>query len=165
MRYCRGFKPRWFAKSWIIFFAQFFAPKRQKSLAYYQHEVLYIINSARNCISSTRSVVYHQFRRNCISSTRSVVYHQAAGEYTPARDEMQGRLAALDDMHRTLCGDDMPSLRLGSKREGVAFDSFSFWCGQEDVEPPSLRSDGRMRRQSRNGTHESESRRSLAYHP
>ena len=43
----------------------------------------------------------------------SAVYHHAAGRYTLARDEMQGRLAALDDMHRTLCGDDMPSLRLG----------------------------------------------------
>ena len=33
--------------------------------------------------------VYHQFRRNCISSTRSVVYHQAAGRCTLARDEIQ----------------------------------------------------------------------------
>ena len=40
-------------------------------------------------------------------------YHQAAGRCTLARDEIQGRRAALDDMHRTLCGDDMPSLRLG----------------------------------------------------
>ena len=32
VRYCRGFKSRRFAKSWIIFFAEFFAPKRQKSL-------------------------------------------------------------------------------------------------------------------------------------
>jgi len=32
---------------------------------------------------------------------------------TLARDEIQGRLAALDDMHRTSCGDDIPSLRLG----------------------------------------------------
>ena len=36
-------------------------------------EAVYIINSARNCISSTRSVVYHQ----------------AAGRYTLARDEIQ----------------------------------------------------------------------------
>ena len=40
---------------------------------------LYIINSARNCISSTRSVVYHQ----------------AAERYTLARDEIQGRIAPL----------------------------------------------------------------------
>ena len=38
-------------------------------------EGVYIINSARNCISSTRSVVYHQ----------------AAGEYTLKRDEIQPR--------------------------------------------------------------------------
>jgi hypothetical protein len=30
---------------------------------------------------------------------RSIVYHQAAGGYTLARDEIQGRLAALDDIH------------------------------------------------------------------
>ena len=44
---------------------------------------------------------------------RSIVYHQAAGGYTLARDEIQGRLAALDDIRRTSCVDDMPSLRLG----------------------------------------------------
>jgi hypothetical protein len=31
---------------------------------------------------------------------------------TLARDEMQGRLAALDDIHRASRGDDMPSLWL-----------------------------------------------------
>ena len=48
---------------------------------------------------SRHSLVYHQFRRNCISSTRSVVYHQAAGGCTLTRDEIQGRQAALDDIH------------------------------------------------------------------
>ena len=62
---------------------------------------------------SRRSLVYHQFRRNCISSTRSVASHQAAGGCTLTRDEIQGRQADLDDMHRTLCGDDIPSLWLG----------------------------------------------------
>ena len=57
--------------------------------------------------------------RYIISSKVSIsrfwrVYHQAAGEPSPKEaDEIQGRLAALDDIHRTLCGDDMPSLRLG----------------------------------------------------
>ena len=52
--------------------------------------------------------------RNCISSTRSVVYHQSAGESSPkGADEIQGRLAALDDIRRTSCVDDIPSLRLG----------------------------------------------------
>jgi len=34
-------------------------------------------------------------------------------EYTLARDEMQGRRAALDDIRRTPCVNDIPSLRLG----------------------------------------------------
>ena len=34
-------------------------------------------------------------------------------KYTPTRDDIQGRLAAPDDIRRTLCVDDMPSLRLG----------------------------------------------------
>ena len=40
---------------------------------------------------SRRRRVYHQFRRNCISSMRSIVYHQAAGRCTLARDDIQGR--------------------------------------------------------------------------
>ena len=47
------------------------------------------------------------------------VYHQTEGldiikpqgDARYPRDEIQGRLAALDDMHRTSRGDDMPSLR------------------------------------------------------
>jgi len=35
------------------------------------------------------------------------------GKYTLARDEMQGRYAALDDIHHASRGDGMPSLRLG----------------------------------------------------
>ena len=49
-----------------------------------QGEALYIINSVRNCISSTQSVVYHQAARVLC---------------TLKRDEIQGRLAALDDIH------------------------------------------------------------------
>jgi len=44
---------------------------------------------------------------------RSIAYHQAAGKYTLTRDEIQGRLFALDDIHHASRGDDMPSLRLG----------------------------------------------------
>jgi len=34
--------------------------------------------------------------------------------YSPkGADEIQWRIAALDDMHRTSRGDDIPSLRLG----------------------------------------------------
>jgi len=57
------------------------------------------------CISSIRSIAYHQ--------RLAVVYHQAAGICTLARDEMQGRFTALDDIHLASHGDDMPSLRLG----------------------------------------------------
>jgi len=46
-------------------------------------------------------------------STSVAVYHQAAGGCTLARDEIQGRQAALDDIRRTSCANDMPSLRLG----------------------------------------------------
>ena len=50
---------------------------------------------------------------------RSIVYHQVAGKYTLARDEIQGRLAALDDIRMYISPqasytfNDMPSLRLG----------------------------------------------------
>ena len=60
-------------------------------------EGVYIINSV--------GIAYHQ--------RLAVVYHQAAGKYTLARDEIQGRLADLDDIHHASRGDDMPSLRLG----------------------------------------------------
>ncbi len=65
----------------------------------------------RNCISSTRSVAYHQPRRAAYHQPRRAVYHQpeglhiikaerfashqAAGRYTLARDEIQGRNAPL----------------------------------------------------------------------
>ena len=43
-----------------------------------------------DCASTSRQRrVYHQFRRNCISPTRSVVYHQAADRCTLKRDEIQ----------------------------------------------------------------------------
>ena len=56
-----------------------------------------------------------------IINSEVIAYHQHEVLYiikpqarcTLARDEIQGRLAALDDIHRTLCGDDIPSLRLG----------------------------------------------------
>jgi hypothetical protein len=52
-----------------------------------------------------RSIVYHQHEVLYIIKTQT--------RYTLARDEIQGRLTALDDMHRTSRGDDIPSLRLG----------------------------------------------------
>ena len=64
--------------------------------------------------------VYHQFRKELyiIKSVR-FVYHQAAGGYTLTRDEIQGRLAALDDIRMYISPqasytfNDMPILRLG----------------------------------------------------
>ena len=49
--------------------------------------------------------VYHQ--------RLAVVYHPAAGKYTLARDDIQGRRAALDDIRHASRGNDIPSLRLG----------------------------------------------------
>ena len=43
---------------------------------------------------------------HCISSSRRQ-------DARVPRDEIQGRLAALDDIHHASRGDDMPSLRLG----------------------------------------------------
>ena len=72
----------------------------------------------------------------CISScSAGTVYHQcealyiikAQARYTLARDEIQGRIAALDDMHRTSCGDDMPSLREPPKLALLA--SGNPYCG------------------------------------
>ena len=68
---------------------------------------------------SRRSLVYNQFRRNCISSaiycgissTRSVASHQPQ-ENTRWR-VMRYSPKGADDMRRTSCSDDMPSLRLG----------------------------------------------------
>ena len=56
-----------------------------------------------------------------IINSEGIAYHQHEVLYiikpqercTLARDDIQERLAALDDIRRTLCGDDMPSLRLG----------------------------------------------------
>jgi len=72
------------------------------------------------------ALLYHAFvnksRRSLVYHPQLVaVYHQNAvlyiikpqGKYTLARDEMQGRYAALDDIHHASRGDGMPSLRLG----------------------------------------------------
>ena len=56
-----------------------------------------------------------------IISSEGIAYHQHEVLYiikpqekcTLARDEIQGRLAALDDIHHASRGDDIPSLRLG----------------------------------------------------
>ena len=46
-----------------------------------------------------------------------MIYSQGLMIYTPARDEIQGRQAALDDIHHSSRGDDIPSLRLGYKNK------------------------------------------------
>ena len=72
----------------------------------------------------------------CISScSAGTVYHQCEALYiikaqarcTLARDEIQGRLAALDDMHHASRGDDMPSLREPPKLGKLA--SGNPYCG------------------------------------
>ena len=64
---------------------------------------LYVVFRAWFDNLSRRSLVYHQFRRNCISSTRSVVYHHCESKCTLLRDEMQRR-NDVDDIHRTSRG-------------------------------------------------------------
>ena len=69
--------------------------------------------------SSTRSVrgmrTLHRFAR--LASLRSKPQENTrwrAMRYSPkGADEIQGRLAALDDIHLASRGGDMPSLRLG----------------------------------------------------
>ena len=77
-------------------------------------EGVYIINSA--------GIAYHHAEGVHIINDGVVAYHQPVGlhiikpqgKYTLKRDDIQGAaLPPLDDMHRTLCGDDIPSLRLG----------------------------------------------------
>ena len=46
----------------------------------------------RNSLYNHAEGVYIINAKHCISSTRSVVYHQATGKYTLARDEIQQRL-------------------------------------------------------------------------
>jgi len=73
-------------------------------------------------LQSTSFAFYCIYRGNDITHPQLVaVYHQCEALYiiksqercTLARDDIQGRLAALDDIRRTLRGDDMPSLQLG----------------------------------------------------
>ena len=72
-------------------------------------------------------MVYHHAVRRVYHPQLVAVYHQAAGGCTLMRDEIQGRLADLDDMHRTSCGDDMPSLREPPKLGKLA--SGNPYCG------------------------------------
>ncbi|MBQ7358353.1 MAG: hypothetical protein IJW65_06435, partial [Clostridia bacterium] len=67
-------------------------------------------------------ILASQSRRRRVYHPQLVaVYHQCEALYiikaqvrcTLARDEIQGRRAALDDIHHASRGDDMQSLRLG----------------------------------------------------
>ena len=63
------------------------------------------------CISSISKKLYIIKTKSCISSLRKLFMH------TKRCDEIQGRLAALDDIHRTSYGDDMPLLSQWIKKE------------------------------------------------
>ena len=67
-------------------------------------QALYIIRNLLRYIVRTKARVYLAFCEYII---------KPQGKYTLARDEIQGRRAALDDIRRTSRVDDMPSLRLG----------------------------------------------------
>ena len=60
----------------------------------------------------------------------SHIYRQATGKCTLTRDEMQGRLTDLDDIHCTLCGDDMPNLRKLPKHDKRA--SVNLYCDSDE---------------------------------
>ena len=77
----------------------------------------------------------------CISScSKGTAYHQCEalyiikpqGKCTLARDEIQGRLAALDDIHRTSRGDDMPSLSAWIKKFDKSKLVEFFWPTRKD---------------------------------
>ena len=68
---------------------RFLASQSRRRRVYHQHEVLYII-------------------RNLL---RYIIKPQVDARWRVMR--YKGGNAALDDIHRTLCGDDIPSLRLG----------------------------------------------------
>ena len=72
-----------------------------------RNSLRYIIN-AEHCISSSR--------RKC----------------TLARDEIQGRLAALDDIHHASRGDDMPSCGL-DKKITAPVEAVIFWRRRRDL--------------------------------
>ena len=56
----------------------------------YKKDIFCVLNKVSNSNAKSRhSRGYHQFRRNCISSMRSIVYHQAADRCTLKRDEIQ----------------------------------------------------------------------------
>ena len=66
------------------------------------------------CISSISKKLYIIKTKSCISSLRKLFMH------TKRCDEIQGRLAALDDIHRTSYGDDMPLLSQWIKKGAVS---------------------------------------------
>ena len=74
------------------------------------------------------SLVYHQFRRNCISLTRSVVYHQADEDTHLRCDDMQPEGL----MRYTLTRDDMPSLVGLDKQKALANASAFCWRRRRD---------------------------------
>ena len=85
------------------------------------------LNACCNSVSrlSLLDLLFGQFNNPTVLTLRHILIYryiyyitflqtnQSVGKCTLARDEIQGRLAALDDMHRTSRGDDIPSLRLG----------------------------------------------------
>ncbi len=87
-------------KSKFVLTSQFkLAKEEPKNTTQINHaEGVYIINSARNCISSKRNALYIIKPR---ADTRWRVMRYNNG------------VAVVDDIRRTSSGDDMPSLRLG----------------------------------------------------
>ena len=59
----------------------------------------------------TKSVIFCKSTNNGLATKRDIIKPQEDARWRVMR--YKGGNAALDDMHRTSCGDDIPSLRLG----------------------------------------------------
>ena len=80
----------------------------------YEKDIFAVLRMTSNSHTNHGEAVYIIKTKSCILSIPQELYIiKPQEEYTLARDEIQCWLSDLDDMHRTSCGDDIPSLRLG----------------------------------------------------
>jgi len=76
-----------------------------RSIAYHQGASLVYHQGASLVYHQGASLVYHQ--------GASLVYHQDAGKCTLSVMRYNNGVAVIDDIRRTSCVNDIPSLRLG----------------------------------------------------
>ena len=83
------------------------------------------------CVLNHAKGVYIINAKHCISSKQSFVYHQAAEEYTLARDDIQGRLAALDDIPTCVGLYAKPAAWI--KNDKILSNFVVFWPARKDL--------------------------------